>query len=117
MPVKVLLRDSVPTVGPLDRVSDTEDAEEAPELSWDAGPEVLKADSEPPVTEADKSPDETPVGDSIEPLEVSLAEPELPSVKESEAEGWEEETSELCWEGESEVLEAPESELPGEDVD
>lgn len=117
MPVKVLLKDSVPTVPPLDRVSDTEDSEEAPELSWGAGPEVLKADPELSVTEPDISPEEAPVEDTIEPLEVPLKEPELPSVRESEVEDGEEETSELCWEGESEVLEAPESELPGEDVD
>lgn len=103
-------------VPPLVKVSEAEDAEAA-ELSWDTGPELLKADSELPVTEAEKSTDESPDGDTVEPLEASLAEPELPSVKESEVEDGEEETSELCWEGESEVLEAPESELPGEDVD
>lgn len=90
---------------------------EASELCWDAVTEVLKADSELPVTEPDISPEETPVEDTIEPLEVPLKEPELPSVKESEVEDGEEEISELCWDGESEVLEAPESELPGEDVD
>lgn len=90
VPVKAVLGDSVLKVPPLVSVSEAEDTEEAPELSWDTGPEVLKADSELPVTEVDKSTDESPDGDSVEPLEVSLAEPELPSVKESEVEDGEE---------------------------